>query len=172
MSVEKRGTPEPRHVAPKFGNFCKFTAGETLRLAGIVGFGEENKIPADPLAQAERALASLHEGLAALEGSQLVTPPPGLEVGYVPVPLYEGIERHQDCVDPPTTCAQLSALKNIRDEDKWCSDLTSQGAVRCAEHFIRRSDGRYSPCIFEGGTCMGAQLMLTCPSPPPPPPPP
>ena len=112
------------------------------------------------------------EGLAALEGSQLVTPPPGLEVGYVPVPLYEGIEKHQDCVDPPTTCAQLSALKNIRGEDKWCSDLTSQGAVRCAEHFIQRSNGRYSPCVFEGGNCVGAQLMLTCPSPPPPPPPP
>ena len=43
-------------MAPKFGNFCKFTAGEKLRLAGIVGF-DEGKLAPTAQARARRGAA-------------------------------------------------------------------------------------------------------------------
>lgn len=40
------------------------------------------------------------EGLARIGSGSLVTPPKGLEVGYVPIALYQGAKKHSDCVTP------------------------------------------------------------------------
>lgn len=42
------------------------------------------------------------EGIAALDVAMLVTPPARMEVGYVPIVLYEGLERPSGCqAEPP-----------------------------------------------------------------------
>ena len=37
------------------------------------------------------------EGLCALDTAAIVTPPPGLEFGYVPIVLYEGVDQPPNC---------------------------------------------------------------------------
>jgi|EP01047_Picozoa_sp_COSAG01_P012344 hypothetical protein len=39
------------------------------------------------------------EQLATVDAAQLVTPPEGLEIGYVPVTLYEGIQKPPGCTE-------------------------------------------------------------------------
>ena len=72
----------------------------------------------------------------------------------------------------PGVDASTRRRRAPRRQEHPAGGADEPGRRACAEHFIQRSNGRYSPCVFEGGNCVGAQLMLTCPSPPPPPPPP
>lgn len=44
---------------------------------------------------------ALSEGLAAIDEALIVTPPLGMEHGYVPVAFYEGNSRPADCQVPP-----------------------------------------------------------------------
>jgi len=37
------------------------------------------------------------EGIAEVDPALLVTPPPGMEYGYVPVAVYEGVEKPAGC---------------------------------------------------------------------------
>lgn len=39
----------------------------------------------------------LDQGRAVVDSAALVTPPKGMEYGYVPIALYEGFEKHPDC---------------------------------------------------------------------------
>lgn len=42
------------------------------------------------------------EGMAVVDGAAVVVPPKGMEVGYVPIALYEGLEKPTACqVEPP-----------------------------------------------------------------------
>lgn len=41
------------------------------------------------------------EGLARMEAAAIATPPPGLEAGYVPIVLYQGMTRPSECSDVP-----------------------------------------------------------------------
>merc|ERR1712072_502407 len=41
------------------------------------------------------------EGLASMDPAAIATPPKGLEIGYVPIILYQGVKKPADCTDSP-----------------------------------------------------------------------
>jgi len=45
---------------------------------------------------------AVDEGLAVVDAAALVTPPKGLEIGYVPIPVFEGFSKPDGCSDPPS----------------------------------------------------------------------
>lgn len=48
-----------------------------------------------------KARQAAKEGLASIDAAAIVTPPAGMEVGYVPIVLYEGVDKPQGCDEEP-----------------------------------------------------------------------
>merc|ERR1712232_99136 len=51
------------------------------------------------------AKQAVEEGLAIVDKAALVTPPAGMEFGYVPIAMYEGFQKPAGCVAPPPSPA-------------------------------------------------------------------
>ena len=50
-----------------------------------------------PLAGWIKPRGAAREGLAAIDEAAVVTPPPGMEAGYVPIAVYEGLDKPPGC---------------------------------------------------------------------------
>ena len=68
------------------------------------------------------------EALATVDGAQLVTPPPGFEVGYVPIALYEGVAKPHGCVSTTTTTAEPEVKEAAKEEEEATVDKATADA--------------------------------------------
>jgi len=85
--------------------------------------------------------------LAIVDGGQLVTPPPGLEHGYVPVVIYEG-------VDKPAGCADLYEYVGPPKVGGW------GGLCRCPSGKTYEVGDQYDACASLA--CVGGVVVKAC----------
>ena len=78
------------------------TTSEKAFLQGRVEALHRLLNPEAPMNRWMKAPPGLTPGLAGIDPALLVVPPAGLEVGYVPITLYEGLQKpSESCVPPP-----------------------------------------------------------------------
>ena len=67
----------------------EFMQGRVEKLHRMIGRGKSEWI---------KPRGATEEGIATVDPTLLVTPPAGMEYGYVPVAVYEGVEKPPNCV--------------------------------------------------------------------------
>jgi len=65
----------------------------------------------------------------------------------------------------PITCASLFSKSNLRQQNKWCWQVSSQGQEACDNSYISTLSGEFRPCYWDtdAGTCKSAEKVACTP---------